>query len=157
MFLIQLRIGTVPYASNIFFYLRKCTLDYDMQCNSVLKLSQKPRVILTFELEHFKPIFVRRKLRYHMYLRICGSFKSEKIIMSANPKSANHIWPAYRKSANCHICGRSANLYEKSANLRICDWRNLFAEYPPLLKCVIKKYLQKEKDPSIKTTTKNDR
>ncbi len=34
--------------SNAFFYLRKYILDYQMPCNSVSKLSQKPKVVLKF-------------------------------------------------------------------------------------------------------------
>ncbi len=71
----------------------------------VSHVTVKPKVVLKFEWEHFKLTFVRRKI---MYLRVCL---------------------ANRKSSNCTICRRSANLKkEKSENLRICDLWNLFAE-----------------------------
>jgi hypothetical protein len=62
-----------------------------------------------------------------MYLRICGSH--------ANRKSGKkYIWSANRKSANCYICGMSANLKQvKSENLRICDLLNLLADCLALL------------------------
>jgi hypothetical protein len=59
-----------------------------------------------------------------MYLRTCRSFKF-----------ANHkmIWSANRKSAKCHICGRSANLTNYlSLKFAIFDLRNLFADCPSL-------------------------
>jgi hypothetical protein len=52
-----------PVVSNIFFYLCKYILDYE-PCNSVSKLSQKPRVVLKFKWEHFKLIVVRKKFMY---------------------------------------------------------------------------------------------
>ncbi len=70
----------------------------------------------------FKLIFVRMKI---MYLRICGS--PQKIIAAANRKSVDHknTWSANRKSANCHICERSANLKKilvpKFADLRFAE------------------------------------
>ncbi len=55
-------------------------LDYDMPCNSFV------------------------------WIQICERFKCTKIIGPANRKSTNrkNIWSANHKSANCHICGRSA-------------------------------------------------
>ncbi len=67
------------FASNIFFYLRKNILDDEMP-----KLSKKPKVVFKFEWEHLKPIFVIRiKI---VYLRICGMWSPQKIIVSANRK-----------------------------------------------------------------------
>jgi hypothetical protein len=37
------------FAVNIFFYLRKYILDYEIPCNSLAKMSQKPKVVLKFE------------------------------------------------------------------------------------------------------------
>jgi hypothetical protein len=60
-----------------------------------------------------------------MFLRIWGS--PQKIIGPANHKSADHknTWSANRKSANCHICERSANLkkilVKKFADLRFAE------------------------------------
>ncbi len=51
-----------------------------------------------FELEHVKPVFVRRKI---MYPLICGSFKSAKM---------SEIGSTNWKSTKGHISGRSANL-----------------------------------------------
>ncbi len=77
-----------------------------------------------------------------MYLRICGSFKSRKIIGSDNNKPGNrksayrgNIRSAYSKSENCHIWGRSAKL--KKNIRKVCKyWGFGFAEFildrPPL-------------------------
>jgi hypothetical protein len=55
-----------------------------------------------FEYEHFNHI---------QYLRIFGSFKLQKLgTQIANMKIAKNMGSANRKSANCHISGRSANL-----------------------------------------------
>jgi hypothetical protein len=59
-----------------------------------------------------------------MYLRICVSFKSAKIIWSANRKSANRKKYKVRKSENCHISGGSAKqnkIIRKFADLRIAE------------------------------------
>ncbi len=50
-------------------------------------------------------------------------------------KLQKYIVSANRKSANFHICRRSANItnFVSPQNLRICDLRNLFAERPPLI------------------------
>jgi hypothetical protein len=45
-----------------------------------------------------------------------------------SPQITKKIESPNRRSAKCHICGRSANL----TNLRICDLRNLFADRPAL-------------------------
>jgi hypothetical protein len=79
------------------------------------------KVVLWFEWEQLKLIFVRRKIMY----TICGFAEvlSPQIIGFANCKSTN-----------CHICGSSPNIKNhSSAKLRICDMRNLFADRPPLL------------------------
>ncbi len=60
------------------------------------RLVRKKIFLYKFKSEHFKSIFVRKKTTF---LRFCGSFKS-----------ANKTWSANRKTTNCHIWGRSANL-----------------------------------------------
>jgi len=56
-------------------------LDCIMACNSVLKLSQQSNVVLKCEREHFKLIFVKRKI---VYLWICWILSPQKIFKSAN-------------------------------------------------------------------------
>jgi len=94
------------FASNTFFYIYQYIWNYEMPCNYISKLSQKPNVVLKFEWEHFKLIFVSEKI---MYLR-----RSAKNNLVRNSQITKNIWCANRKSANCHICGSSANLKNSS-------------------------------------------
>ncbi len=60
-------------------------------------------------------------------------FKGEKVCVFGfaevfTPQITKKILSPNRKSAKCHICGRSANL----TNLRICGLWNLFADRPAL-------------------------
>jgi hypothetical protein len=68
-FLIQIALVCLLY----FFYLR----------NSFSKLSQKPKVVLKFEREHFKLIFIGQKI---IYLRISGPQKNNWVRKSQNPQ-----------------------------------------------------------------------
>ncbi len=57
-------------------------------------------------------------------LCICRSFKLAKITGSANPRTTKNIQSANRKSAKCHICGRSAiqkNFGRKFADLKFAE------------------------------------
>jgi hypothetical protein len=67
-----------------------------------------PQEIESVNCKCANPKFIGREEMY-VYLRMFGSFKSAKS-GSANRKSAKKIGPKNRNSANCHICGRSANL-----------------------------------------------
>ncbi len=77
MFLIQIRIALPPILVFIYVSIFQTT-----KCH-VSKLSQQPKVVLKFECDNFKLIFVRTKI---MYLRIYGSFKHAKRTGSANRK-----------------------------------------------------------------------
>ncbi len=63
----------------------------------------QPNFFISCNVEHFKPMFVRRKPEFLDW----RSFKSAKVRKYAIPKK---IKSENRRSANCHICGRSANL-----------------------------------------------
>ncbi len=62
------------------------------------------------ELEHFSYVFLSRKIKN--FLQNCGSFKSAKNLgqQILNPRIAKNIGSSNCKSANCHTCGRSANV-----------------------------------------------
>ncbi len=104
-----------------------------MPWSSVSKLSQKPKVVLKFEWEHyFKLIFVRRKLC------ICGFaevLSTQKIVGSAKNswvrKSLKIDGPQIRKLSHLRKFRKSNKI--TSANLRICDLQNLIADGPPLV------------------------
>ncbi len=82
-----------------------------------MQLSEKPKVVLKFEWEHFRLKFIRRKI---FYLRICGSIKSAKNNCVRQLQKYMVSKLQIRKSTNCHICGSSANLMKiKSTDLRI--------------------------------------
>ncbi len=65
--------------------------------------------LIKFELEHFRYVFISRKIKN---LQICRSFKSATNLgqQIANLKIAKNIGSAICKSANCHTCRRSANV-----------------------------------------------
>ncbi len=60
--------------------------------------------LIKFELEHFMYVFVRRKVKN---LLICQVLRPQKKFGSTNRKTIGY---ANRKSANCNICRRSANV-----------------------------------------------
>ncbi len=62
--------------------------------NSVSNIFQKLKAVPKLEFEHFKLIFVRRKIMY-LYL---------------GPQIAKIYSPQIAKSANCHISGKAVNL-----------------------------------------------
>ncbi len=98
-----------------------------MPWSSVAKLSQKPKVVLKFEWEHyFKLIFVIRKLC------ICGFaevLSTQKLVGSANLRKI--YGPQIRKLSHLRKLRKSDKI--KFANLRICDLQNLIADGPPLV------------------------
>ncbi len=106
------------FASNIIFYLRKYIWDYEMPCNYIPKLFQKPKVVLKFEWKHLSLYLLEEQL---MYLRIFGILNTQKLIGFANPQIDKNIWSANRKSANCHNCGRSTNL-NKNFSTQSCGF-----------------------------------
>jgi hypothetical protein len=61
-------------------------------------------ILKKFELEHVIYVFVRRKVKN---LRICKVLSPQKNLGLQNGKNIGY---ANRKSANCHICRRSANV-----------------------------------------------
>ncbi len=71
-----------------------------------------------FELEHFRYVFLSRKIKN---FQICGSCRSAINLgqQITNPQIAKKYW--VRKSENCPACGRSeqCNKFCKSTNLRI--------------------------------------
>ncbi len=74
--------------------IRKFSSKY---CTTLSQNSPNGRLFETIFI-FFTLEFVRRK---SMYLRTFGSL---------NPQITKKIWAAKRKSAKCHICGRTANL-----------------------------------------------
>jgi hypothetical protein len=98
------------FTSNTFFYLHK----YIFRLRNAISLYLKtvPKI---------------------MYLRICGSFNSVKIIGFANCKSANRKKYVFRKLQHLLKIRKSMKIYFRPANLRFCDLRNLFSDRPPLL------------------------
>jgi hypothetical protein len=95
VFLIRIPIGL----SVIFFYSRNYILYYELPYNSVSELSWKPKVFLEFEWKYFKLIVVREKIYICWFAEVLS------------PQQI--IGPANRRSTNCHICWRSANVYKK--------------------------------------------
>ncbi len=97
------------FASNIFFTYVRNSLDCWMPCNS--KLFQKPKVFYKLEEKTFSAYICKDKNYVFADFRSFKFAKNNWVRKSQIRKSKKILnMVRNRKSTNCNICGRSANL-----------------------------------------------